>query len=121
MSPSMKRKRAACSGVTQCREFLEVAAMPGGEIVEADDLLIEREQRLDEVRADETGGARHQPAPRRGPQLPAQRLVAARHQRLQQVRSGRDAAISSRGTAPLTSTRTPFSRIRARRPATSSR
>ena len=51
------------------RELFEVAAMSGGEIVEADDLLVERQQRLDKVRADESGGACHQPAPRRGPQL----------------------------------------------------
>ena len=43
---------------------VEIAAMPGREIVEADDFLPGREQRLHEMRADEAGAAGHQPAPR---------------------------------------------------------
>ncbi|MBS1216743.1 MAG: hypothetical protein H6R20_1717 [Proteobacteria bacterium] len=38
--------------------------MPGGEVVEAHDLLPEPEQRLDEMRADETRAAGHEPAAR---------------------------------------------------------
>ena len=35
--------------------------MAGHEIVEADDRLIERKQRLEQIRTDEPGDARHQP------------------------------------------------------------
>ena len=42
-------------------DFLEVPFLPGREIVEADDLLPELEQCFDNVRADESGRAGHQP------------------------------------------------------------
>ncbi len=56
MSPSTSRNRFHC----------EVLAGAGGEIVEADDLLIQFEQGFEQIRADETGGAGHEPGAGRG-------------------------------------------------------
>lgn len=37
-------------------DFLEIAAVPGGEIVETDHVLVELEKSLSEIAADEAGG-----------------------------------------------------------------
>src|SRR5690606_7936066 len=50
--------------------LLDVLPEAGGEVVETDDLLVELEQHLHEVRSDEAGGAGHQPALRPLPQIP---------------------------------------------------
>ncbi len=42
-------------------ELVEVALVPGREIVEPDDPLPRPQQRLDQVRSDEAGSAGHQP------------------------------------------------------------
>ena len=42
-------------------DVLQVLALAGGEVVQAHHLLLELEQVLGEVRADEAGGARHEP------------------------------------------------------------
>ena len=42
----------------------EIPAMAAAEIVQADDALIQFEQRLQQIRPNETAGARDQPSPR---------------------------------------------------------
>jgi len=42
--------------------LVQIAPVAGGEIVQSDDVLAERKQGFDQMRADETGCARHQPA-----------------------------------------------------------
>ncbi len=49
-------------------DLVEIALVSGGEVVEADDLLLQGEQCLQEVRADETGDSRDEPPPGRGAQ-----------------------------------------------------
>ena len=61
MSPSMKRKRAHCAGATQALHLVEVALVAGGEVVQADDRLVELQQGLEQVAADEAGDAGDQP------------------------------------------------------------
>ena len=43
--------------------LVEVAPVPGREVVEADHVLAEPQQRLEQMRADEAGAARDEPAP----------------------------------------------------------
>ena len=74
-------------------DFVEVAPMPGGEIVEADDALIELEKRLKQVRADEAGDAGDEPGLWRGGKARAKPLVGCfdrhRHRRKSVASAGR--------------------------------
>ena len=86
----MKRVPPPRVGADRAAHLVEVAPVAGREVVEADDVLVEREQRLDQVRADEAGapvtsqrrGAARSRALRRVVALPApiaMRLVSAHH------------------------------------------
>ena len=50
--------------------------MAGGEIIETDDALVELEQRLQKIGADEAGDAGDQPGPRALAQLGARFFIA---------------------------------------------
>src|SRR5438270_7140227 len=49
-------------GARETLHLVEVALMPGREIVEADDVLPDLQQRLDEIGSDEPGSTRDEPA-----------------------------------------------------------
>ena len=70
--------------------------MASREVVEADDLLIERQQGLYQVRADEAGRARHQPAARRSRKL-FTNLVVARHRNQRRIRCSGQERVTARG------------------------
>jgi hypothetical protein len=55
--------------------------MPGREVVDAGHLLARAEQCFEEMRADEAGTPRNEPAPPRGCQLRGQRLRGFAHSR----------------------------------------
>ena len=73
----------------RCTDVIEVAQMPGRKIVERHDVLPGGEQGLDQVRADEAGRTRHEPAPTRTGERVADdrvtglRCVGLRHHRRQ--------------------------------------
>ena len=48
--------------------FVQIHAMPGRKIIEPDDILLELQQRLDEMRADKTRAARDESRERTGAQ-----------------------------------------------------
>ena len=77
MSASMKRWRRHALVADRGAHLVEIAPVAGGEIVEADDRLVELEQRLDQVRADEAGAAGHEPAQRLRRQLAARTSSSA--------------------------------------------
>ena len=58
MSPSTKASRCQASVADRAAHVVEIAPVAGREVVEADHVLAEREQRLDQVRADEARRAR---------------------------------------------------------------
>ena len=64
MSASTNVCRRHASAPTAARDFVEVAAVAGREVVEAHDVLAEPQQRLEQMRADEAGAAGDQPAQR---------------------------------------------------------
>ena len=68
-------KRAHCSARHARLHFVEIARRAGGEIVEPDDTLIEREQRFEQVRADEAGHAGDQPVAWLGGEFLAEAFV----------------------------------------------
>lgn len=74
MSPRMKRKRAQRCAPTS-DDLIEVALMPGREVVESDHVLVEFEQRFQQVRSDEARDTGHQPGLRCGPQCGPERVV----------------------------------------------
>src|SRR5512134_3257208 len=59
--------------------LLQIAGIAGGVVVEADDDLVELQQRLQKVGADEAGDTRYQPAARTLADQPLDFLVAGFH------------------------------------------
>lgn len=85
----MKRNRSHWAGGDQGLDFVEVVPMAGGEVVEADDGLVEPEERIEQVRADETGHAGDEPGARGVPEG-GLGLVVSRHGLGRRRRSGVD-------------------------------
>ena len=74
MSPSMNLNRAHCDGSTSLH-LIEIALITRREIVQPHHPLIEPEQRLEQIGADEAGDASDQPDPRARAQLGAHFVV----------------------------------------------
>ena len=64
MSPSMNLNRDHCAGAKRRSDLVEIALVSGGEVVEPDDVLVQVEQRLEQVGADEAGDSRDEPPAR---------------------------------------------------------
>ena len=92
-------------------DVVEVALVPGQEVVDADHGLPEIEQPLEQRRADEAGDAGHEPAPRLVDQVLADLVVAGSRGHRLQSRMPRGALPG--GSTLLTSITTPPSRTRA--------
>ncbi len=56
-------------------DLIEIALVPGGKVVKADNPLIEAQQRFQQIRADETGHPGDQPNPRPPPKTGLDRFV----------------------------------------------
>ena len=77
MSPSMKRNLPTGPDSTSVLNFIEIALVSGREIVQPHHALIELEQSLQQIRADEAGDAGDQPGFRALEQLLAKLFVRA--------------------------------------------
>ena len=78
----MKRNLAHCAGPTSAFDFIEIALIAGREIVEPHHALIELEQGLQQIRADEAGDAGDQPGFRAPARSSLAKLFVSGHRRL---------------------------------------
>ena len=77
MSASSHVCRLHASCTDRVTDIVEIVAVAGGEVVETDDVLAEAQQRLEQMRSDESGAARDEPAQRLPAQLGARCRVRA--------------------------------------------
>ena len=108
-----KAEAPPLSGRHAAFDLLEIPAVPGGEIIETDHLLVEFQQRLQKIAANEAGGPGNQP-PSRGLGKVRAHLLIAHHSRHMRNPASRTAV---RSKTDLTSIKTPpfFSRDKSSR------
>lgn len=66
-------------GRDRCADFVQVALVAGGKVVQAGDGLVQLQQGLQQVRADEAGASGHEPLARRGGQFLLDGVKTRRH------------------------------------------
>ena len=104
MSPFDKAEAAPLSGRHAAFNLLEILSVPGGEIVETDYVLVEFQQSLQKIAANEAGGPGNQPLPGGVGEVRAQLLIARHSLHMRNPAS----LMAVRSNADFTSINTPF-------------